>query len=516
MKTAVIYARYSSDAQTEQSIEGQLRDCNKYAKDHDLLVVDTYIDRAMTGTNDNRAAFQKMIKDSAKKQWSVVIVYKLDRFSRNKYESVIHKKTLKDNGVRLISAMENIPDSPEGTLMEALLEGFNQYFSEELAQKVNRGIRESWIKGYCTGQYVFGYDVIDKKYVINEYEAGIIRETFTKYSEGYKAKAIETDLQARGARRKNGKLIDQKYIYQILHNIRYTGKTEHHGVWYDNIFPRIISDELWYKVSTICDENKHSPSRKKEIYDYILSGKLICGNCRHRMSGISGTSKTGDVHYYYICSAKHLKKNACQVKAVLKQPLEDLVIHATVGMLNKNDNIEKIAKGLSLLHKKETADNKTLKLLVKQHGIALKASTNLIHLIEQGIITEQTKTRLVELESEIRQLEFAINREKSRTYDFLPPETIEEYLRSKICDDPQDIRVRKMLVNTFIREVILYDKKITITYNFTDNHDKVDFSQKSITEREKQFEDAPQAAFHLCLGSYILRSAVPKKAQFDT
>lgn len=123
MQSAVIYARYSSDAQTEQSIEGQLRVCNEYAKKNNFLIVETYIDRAVTGTTDNRVAFQKMIKDSYKKQWSAVIVYKLDRFSRNKYESVVHKKTLKDNGVKLISAMENIPDSPEGTLMEALLEG---------------------------------------------------------------------------------------------------------------------------------------------------------------------------------------------------------------------------------------------------------------------------------------------------------------------------------------------------------------------------------------------------------
>lgn len=124
MKTAVIYARYSSDAQSEQSIEGQLSECRKYADEHDLLVVDTYIDRAMTGTNDNRPDFQRMIRDSAKRQWEVVIVYKLDRFSRNKFESTIHKKTLKDNGVKLVSAMENIPDTPEGIILESLLEGF--------------------------------------------------------------------------------------------------------------------------------------------------------------------------------------------------------------------------------------------------------------------------------------------------------------------------------------------------------------------------------------------------------
>lgn len=124
MKTAVIYARYSSDSQTEQSIEGQLRVCEEYARTHEILILNTYIDRAMTGTNDNRPDFQKMIKDSNAKKWDYVLCYKLDRFSRNKYEMAMHKKTLKDNGIRVISATEFIPDSPEGIILESMLEGY--------------------------------------------------------------------------------------------------------------------------------------------------------------------------------------------------------------------------------------------------------------------------------------------------------------------------------------------------------------------------------------------------------
>lgn len=124
MKTAVIYARYSSDRQTEQSIEGQVRVCNDYAERNDILIVNQYVDRATTGTNDNRDAFQQMMKDSDKKAWDYVLVYKLDRFSRNKFEMAMHRKHLKDNGIKILSAMENIPDSPEGILLESLLEGY--------------------------------------------------------------------------------------------------------------------------------------------------------------------------------------------------------------------------------------------------------------------------------------------------------------------------------------------------------------------------------------------------------
>ena len=506
MKTAVIYARYSCDAQTEQSIEGQLRECQKYAKAHDILILETYIDRAMSGTNDNRFDFQRMLKDSEKRQWDYVIVYKLDRFSRNKYESVVHKKTLKDNGVKLLSAMEQIPDTPEGTLMEALLEGFNQYYSEELAQKVNRGIRESWLKGNTTGgQPIFGYDVVDKKCIINEYEAEIIRETFTKYAQGYKARAIAADMQERGLRRKNGKLIDAKYLYFILHNKRYTGKVEHHGVVYDNIFPRIISDELWYAVNTINEENKLAPSRKKEIFDYILSGKLVCGLCKHKMLGESGTSHTGDIHYYYVCLSKRRTKKHCETKSIHKQYLEDVIISATVKMLNTPENISKIAKTVFDIHEKETNDNNALKRLIRKREEAVKASNNLIKAIEQGIITEMTKTRLKELENEIVQYDFDIEQEKQKSYSYLTVEEIEAFLKSKVFDDPNDIKIRKLLVNTFVREVILYPDKIIITYNFTDVITPHKITPETVNDTERQITSA--LSHHK--GSYILYDGAP-------
>ena len=176
MKTAVIYARYSSERQTEQSIEGQLRVCHEYAARNDFIIVETYIDRAMSGTNDHRTNFQRMLKDSAKRAWDYVLVYKLDRFSRNKYETAMNKKTLRDNGVRLISATENIPDTPEGIILESLLEGMAEYYSAELSQKVKRGFRESREKGFFTGGHLlFGYRLQDKKIIIQPDEAEIQR-----------------------------------------------------------------------------------------------------------------------------------------------------------------------------------------------------------------------------------------------------------------------------------------------------------------------------------------------------
>ena len=507
MKTAVIYARYSSDSQSEQSIEGQLRVCRQYASNNDMIVVEEYIDRAMTGTNDNRIAFQKMLKDSSKKQFSVVLVYKLDRFSRNKYESVIHKKTLKDNGVKLVSCMENIPDTPEGTLMEALLEGFNQYFSEELTQKVNRGLRESWLKGNATGgQHVFGYDIVNKKYVINEYEAEIVKEVFTKYSQNYRAKAIAESLNERGFHRINGKRFDEKYILFILHNSRYTGLVEHHGVVYEKIFPKIIDDYLWKQVNAINEDNKIAPSRKKEIFDYILSGKLVCGICKQRMYGESGTSHTKDIHYYYACASRRKRKMPCNQKAITKQKLEDIVINTTMKLLKQDTNIQRIAEILFNLHKKESEDNTKLNILLQKKEECVKASKNIVSAIEQGIITEFTKDRLTELENQISQLDYDISMEKQRNYTYLTIEDIASYLQSKVFENADDIKVRKLIVNTFIREIILYPNEIIITYNFTNPIDIVKINKETTEDIERQ----SKTALSYNLGSCFSVATAPK------
>jgi len=510
MKTAVIYARYSCDNQTEQSIEGQLRVCKEYAEKNGIVILDTYIDRAMSGTNDNRVAFQKMIKDSAKKQWQYVIVYKLDRFSRNKFESVIHKKTLRDNGVTILSAMEQITDSPEGRMMETILEGFNQYFSEELMQKVKRGLRESWSKGNATGgRPPFGYDLINKKYVVNEYESAIVVEAFTKYAQGYKAIAIAEHFKQCGYRRKNGQLVDEKYLYYIFHNKRYTGVVEHNGVIYDKVFPRIISDELWEKVHAITEENKAAPSRKKEIFDFILSGKLICGDCKHKMCGVSGTSRTGDIHYYYECLSRRRRHVPCGTKVVQKQYLEDIVIDTTTNLLANKLNIQYLAQEIHKAHRAGMEDDTALKLLEKQKSEAVKSQTNIVRAIEQGIITESTKTRLTELEGQILQLDIEITKEKSRTYSFLTIEEIEAYLKQFIFSDTQDIQIRKLLVNVFIRDVILYNDRIVITYNFADNPEPVKLTKPNVLKTEEQIEHTAKSAFSFTPSSNILSIGAP-------
>ena len=143
---AVIYARYSSDNQREESIEGQLRECKDFAEKQGMNVIQSYIDRACSAKTDNRPAFQEMIRDSSKRGFEVVIVWKLDRFSRNRYDSARYKAALRKNGVKVISATEKISEGSEGIILESVLEGFAEYYSADLSEKVTRGMTENALK----------------------------------------------------------------------------------------------------------------------------------------------------------------------------------------------------------------------------------------------------------------------------------------------------------------------------------------------------------------------------------
>ena len=209
---AAIYARYSSHSQQEQSIEGQLRDAYAFAEREGYKVVGEYCDRAISGRTDDRPQFQKMIADAAKKQFQVVIVWKLDRFARNRYDSATYKARLKKHGVRVISATENITDDPEGIILEGLLESMAEYYSANLSKHVRRGLRESVINGTWTGGAApFGYKVVDKKLVVDEDKATAIRYAFRQYAAGVPKKKILDELNAKGYRNQKGTAVSKGY-----------------------------------------------------------------------------------------------------------------------------------------------------------------------------------------------------------------------------------------------------------------------------------------------------------------
>ena len=457
MNTAVIYARYSSDSQSEQSIEGQLRVCEDYAKAHDILILDTYIDRAMTGTNDNRPDFQRMIKDSARREWTYILVYKLDRFSRNKYETAIHKKTLRDNGVKLLSAMENIPDTPEGIILESLLEGMNQYYSAELAQKVRRGMKETRLKGnYQGGGIPYGYKIEGRKIVIDEVKAEIVRYMYAEYSKGVFVKDIVKALAARGALYK-GRPFAYNTVYDILKNEKYSGVYKHGDEVIENMYPRIIDPEIFQAVRRIVNANKFGKRSVK--VDFLLRHKVRCGYCGESINAECGTARNGNRVYYYKCNGRKKRKNDCQKSVIRKEILESIILNSVITELSKPAIMETMINGLLKTQERQITENKTLELLQKEQRQIENALNNLVSAIERGITSKTTAKRLHELEERQEELERQIIIERSKTVTRLSKEDIRAYYEKALTLEPQ------MLVNYLIKEIVLFDDRIEIHFN---------------------------------------------------
>lgn len=285
-KNIVIYARYSSDKQTEQSIEGQLRVCKEYAERNNFYVLNEYIDRALTGRTDKRPAFLQMIEDAKQGYFDYILCYKLDRFSRNHYDSVLYKYQLKQHGVKVISATEAISDTAEGFLMEGLLEMMAEMYSRDLSQKVKRGINENLLKGkFIGGVPPFGYKIVDNKLAINEQQADIVKLIFNEFASGASKKEIVAELNTKGIRTNSNKPFAVNTL-NLLKNEHYTGKYVLNGIEYENYFPQIIDKELFQRVQDRLKSQQYG-GRGKAKDEYLLTGKVFCGHCGAPIFGAS-------------------------------------------------------------------------------------------------------------------------------------------------------------------------------------------------------------------------------------
>ena len=464
--TGVIYARYSSDNQREESIEGQIRECKEFASKNDIQIVNTYIDRALSARTDNRPEFQRMIKDSASKSFETVIVWKLDRFARDRYDSTHYKRILKKNNVSVISATEKISAGSEGVLLETLLEGMAEYYSVELAEKVNRGMKENALKcKYNGGTLPIGF-VIDNEqhFQIDPITAPAVLDAFKTYAGGKSMQEIANELNIRGVRtqRHNGKL-DVDNITSMLHNRKYIGEYRFKDVVIPDGIPVIVPKDLFDKVQDRMVQNKKAPAKHKAEDEYLLTTKLYCGECGCFMVGESGTSRTKNVHRYYKCvSVKYHK--GCHKKSVKKDWIENLVIEQIKKIYFDDELVEKIADEAL---KVQSRQNTVLPILQKQYAETEKAIKNMLNAIEQGIITESTKKRLEELEFQKNELYSQMAREES-VKPLLTTKQIVFWLQKLRELNTNKIEHRRKLIDSFINAIFLYDDRMVITFNYKD------------------------------------------------
>lgn len=351
---AVIYARYSCDHQREESIEGQLRECKAFAEKNNITVISTYIDRAMSAKTDNRPQFQKMIKDSSKELFDAIIVWKLDRFARNRYDSAHYKSLLRKNGVKVVSATEVISEGAEGIILESVLEGFAEYYSAELSEKVIRGLTENALKCQYNGSSIpVGYVIDDEKhYQLNPLTAPFVRDAFEMYASGKMIKDIVEYLNDKGVKSSYNKPITKTTVAAMLKNTKYRGQYKYRDVVIENGVPRIVSDELFQKVQDRLVKNKQSRSRFKAKVEYFLSTKMVCSDCGALMVGECGTNKNGVVYNYYKCSNVKRRKG-CHKSSLRKEVAEELVLNKVMTEMFTEDMIEDIANSVIKLQKRE-------------------------------------------------------------------------------------------------------------------------------------------------------------------
>ena len=506
----VIYARFSSHNQKEQSIEGQLKICYDYAASNGHVVVGEYIDRAQTGTNDNRAAFQRMLADSDRHTFDGVLVYQLDRFARNRYDSAINKAKLKKNGVRVISARENISDDPSGILIEGVLESMAEYYSAELSQKIRRGMNLNAEKCLSNGSNPgLGFKVDSKqRFYVDETEAAIVREIFERYAAGEKAAEIVRDLNNRKITTSKGKPFNQNSIGRILRNKRYIGTYIYQGQETPGGMPRIVEDDLFNRVQVILDKNKASPARSRGKEEYLLTTKLFCGHCKEMMIGYSGTGKQKKPYHYYIC--KKARKKQCDKKIIKKEIIEDKVVEACAKLLT-DENMAYLARQVALACS-EGSDAAVVKALRKQVADLDKVIENLWRDIERRQIKDIKAgyERLDKYMAEKAELDEQLAVEESNRLILTEPQVFAflDYVKSRYM---RNVLNRRALINIFVWAIYLYDDHFTLILNAENkNQQTLEIPLDEIEEGLDRAEENAEAK----TGSLMIASAPPKERAF--
>jgi site-specific DNA recombinase len=468
----VIYARYSSASQNEQSIDGQIDACTRYADQHGFRVIESYIDRALSGTHaDSRPDFQRMIKDSRKHAFKYVLVWKLDRFARNRYDSAIYKNELKKSGVRVLSVTEGIGEGSDSIILEAVLEAMAEEYSRQLSQNIRRGMRQNAEKTLSLGGRIsYGYRIEDKHYMINEQEAQLVRYVFSRYASGIPKTDILQDCESRGWRVRSGKPLSFNGLSKMLLNPLYIGVYRFKGETIsDSAVPPIIDRETFDKVQQLISRNRRAPARSKAKEEYQLQGKLFCGYCGSPMVGDGGRGRHGKIYHYYTCSAQK-KHHTCQKKREHKDFLEWYVVEQVEKSVLTESRIRDIAAGVAAEYAREF-DASGIKDLEKKIRDFDKQTNDLVDALVRTTAPSAVKLineriDLLSVQKEDAEIDLAKLKVASRVS--LTESDVVSWLRQFTRGDPTDPSFRQRVIDIFVNSVYLYDDKLVMYFNIKD------------------------------------------------
>ena len=463
-RTAVAYARYSSAGQRDVSIEQQLSDIRAFAKREGFTLVHEYADHARSGFKNTsaRTAFQTMMSAAESGTFDTLIVWKVDRFGRNREESAVFKGRLRRFGVRVLYAMEPIPEGSAGVLLEGMLEATAEWYSRQLSENVTRGMTDNAHRCLYNGTRVLGYcRGPDGRYAINAEEAAVVRHIFDLYTSGVSAARICAQLNGQGILTSRRCPWRPESLLRVISNERYTGVY----IWGDFRFPGGMPAIIDQSVFEEAQRMKKKTARHVEqgAVDYLLTGKAFCGHCGAAMIGDSGTSKDGTRHFYYSCQARKARKG-CQKKSVQKDRLESSVIDFVLDHVLSDDQIEKTVDVIMALQAEEMKSS-PLAAMEAEYAEVKKKIRNINDAIAAGIWNSSTSAVLKELEDQAEDLRVSVETLRYSQSQLLDHDRVLFFLHRFTKGDRNDPLLRRHVIDTFINAVYVFDDHLDIVTN---------------------------------------------------
>lgn len=501
----------------DESIDAQIRAIEEYADKNDIKIVNKFIDRAKSATSDKRPAFQEMIKycEADNTGISMVIVHKLDRFSRDKYDSAMYKQKLKVKGIRVVSVLENLDNSPESLILESVIEGMAQYYSANLAREVAKGQKENALKAlHNGGDAPLGYDVaFDKTYLVNEEEAQAVKIIFDMYVNGYSYSNIIDKLNDLGYKTKRGNKFGKNSLHGILSNEKYTGvyvfnKTQRKGVngkrnghkqkSEDEIIkveggmPQIIGKDVFIKAQEMMQKRKKAPGSHKATTLYLLTGLIRCGECGHAMQGNRRKDKYGNDYISYRCGCRKQKRD-CKNKEIKRDYLEEFVLTELEKHVLNDEAIPALSKELNeRLKIKSNNNNEMITNLRSKLEKVNKEIENILNAIMNGIVNNMLKDKLDELEQVKLNLDLKINELSIESNGVESIDITEDQIRGMFGKFKEFVLTRnlpecKKFISDYVKEVIVYRDHIEVIFNvvFSFVNNEITHDLHIATSREK-------------------------------
>ena len=479
-RSAVIYARYSSDKQRDTSIDQQIDECSRYARREGLTVVRVYADRAISGRSDDRPEFQHMVSDAKSHTFSKVIVYKLDRFARNTYDSAIYRKRLDDEGVSVVSATEGIPDSPEGRLLESVITGVAEWYSADLSQKSRRGMRDNAKKALYNGAVVYGYRCgKDRRYEIVPDEAEMIRLMFAGFLAGKSYGELADEMAARGVRSSYGTPVTKAWVERHIHNEAYMGTYRWDDIVVDGGMPAIVDPETWRKAQ----ERGRGARSLKHKRDYPLVGRLIEAESGRKMMGYSSWGKQHKEYLYYALERQGRGKGRSRDRITVSLPKVHAAVCASVMAVLADDDV-RTGVAMAMVERSQVRASDAIlrrERLEERLAEVERSQANLLRAVERGLDLDGIDQRSAELAGERRLLRAQLDAEE---VPFLPTLEECEAVLGALLDRCSEVDVLEHLV-----ESVVYDRSaqtVETTFTIMPGTAKTDLqSRRSEVELEK-------------------------------